>query len=135
MLRYMERAMFPADSKFGIATMRRHHLMEGRDTITRFKFSDVGSNGMNKACNVIALIECFWGHFCTLTHRQYKSSNLGSRLSQNSGTFQSLGFDPDTTTCVTISSGPGFGIAVSIISTLGPLWITASFMAGMGCEE
>lgn len=44
------------------------------------------------------------------------------------GLFQSFGFDPDTTTFVTTSSGPGVGIGDSTMWTIGPLAMKASFI-------
>ncbi len=43
-------------------------------------------------------------------------------------TYQSFGFDPDTTTLITTWSGDGLGISESIISTRGPLCTIASFI-------
>jgi hypothetical protein len=46
-------------------------------------------------------------------------------------TNQSLGLLPLTTTLITTCSGPGSGIELSTISTLGPLLTMASFIFDM----
>jgi len=48
--------------------MRGHHLMEGGDAVPRSEFGYILANLMDDASDIIALVDCLWGHLCALTH-------------------------------------------------------------------
>ena len=47
---------------------------------------------------------------------------------------QSTGFEPETTTLIRTSSGPGVGIGESMMLTFGPGPTSASFMMVVCCD-
>ena len=54
LLRDMEGRVLPRQSIFSITPSGRHHLVEGCNTVTGFKFEYIFTNRVNDASNIIA---------------------------------------------------------------------------------
>lgn len=55
--RELERGAGPAEGVLGVAPSRRHHLVEGRDSIALLELADALADFMDNTADVVALVD------------------------------------------------------------------------------
>ena len=70
----MKRCVIPANSIFGIATTRRHHLVKSCHAISSLEFNHVRANTVNHSRNVVPLVRA-----CPCPLRPFPVLGVGAR--------------------------------------------------------